>query len=313
MQFFVTTTGRLDAALSTQETGLSRQKLQAAIKAGSVTVNGTVVTKAASKLQIGDEVTLNEECSMQYADSEIKAIDQNLTVLYEDAACMVLNKPAGIAVHPGNAMDPTEETLLSGIRFLFEERQILFSENSVLVHRLDKPTTGCILVAKDDKSFAALQKQFEQRETTKRYLAIVAGVPEHKRATIDAPIGRNLTDRTKMSILQTSTSRPATTDYEVLDATTEAALLLCTLHSGRTHQIRVHLSSIKHPLLGDGTYGTPASEAYSEQLHIDSLCLHAWQLGFVSPDDKQAHDIRAPLPASFYSALSAAQLTAGTL
>lgn len=176
------------------------------------------------------------------------------------------------------------------------------------MHRLDKPTTGCIIVAKTNNSFSILQKQFEKRTTHKQYLAIVAGVPEHSKATIDAPIGRNLTDRTKMSVLKTALSREAITDYEVLDTVDDASLLLCTLHTGRTHQIRVHLSSIHHPLLGDLSYGSPASERISEQYAVEGLCLHAWNIGFVSPADHTSCRVEAPLPMTFLQALHATGL-----
>ena len=230
--------------------------------------------------------------------STIEASNQDLDVLYEDSACMVINKPAGISVHPGHSMDKNEETLLSGIAFLFQQRDIPFSPDAVLVHRLDKPTTGCLLVAKDRESFVALQKQFEDRSVEKTYLAVVQGVPENPEATIDAPVGRNLMQRTKMSILRTSVSRDAQTTYQTLDGADDVSLLACTPHTGRTHQIRVHLSSIGHPILGDENYASPASKTFSEDLSVSGLCLHAWKLKFVSPDGKKEQFVEAPFSAT---------------
>lgn len=309
MEFIASEPGRLDAVLSSQDSALSRAKLQSAIKDGSVEVNGEVVRKPAHLLHEGDVVVFQVHDRPPVINTSIKPINQHVEVLYEDNECMVLNKPAGIAVHPGHAMDASEETLLSGIAFLFHERSIPFSPDSVLVHRLDKPTTGCILVAKSNNSFTELQKQFAERTTKKTYIAIVAGVPEHAQATIDAPIGRNLTDRTKMSVLKTSTSKEAQTDYQVLDFTQDCSVLSCILHTGRTHQIRVHLSSIGHPLLGDDTYTSITSKKLTEQYDIAGLCLHARSLSFVSPDDTAVHEVVAPFGDAFLRAAESTGLT----
>ena len=310
MEFTVSTSGRLDAIIAEQSADLSRSKIQSAIKDGNVTVNGAVVKKPAYQVQEGEAIAIrNTQYAIRNTIDTIKCVNQNLEVLFEDDACMVINKPAGIAVHPGHAADPSEPTLLSGIRYLFEERNLNFSPDSVLVHRLDKPTTGCIIVAKSNNSHSALQKQFEVRTTLKKYIALVFGVPEHDEATIDAPIGRNLTDRTRMSVLKTSKTRDAVTDYRVLKFVDDCALVECTLHTGRTHQIRVHMASVGHPLLGDKTYGSPASKKLTQDYGITGLCLHASLVGFVSPADQQDHIVEAPMHQNFSDALVKTTLT----
>lgn len=300
MKFIAQENGRLDSAIVGQDDQFSRSKIQKLIKNGFVTVNAKMIKKTAFILEAGDSVNFDETKLHEHTESaDIDSIDMHLEVLFEDDAVMVINKPSGISVHPGHSMDATEKTLLSGIRFLFEEKGIPFSADAVLVHRLDKPTTGCICVAKNYNSYIDLQKQFQKRTVKKFYLAIVAGVPEHATATIDAPIGRNATDRTKMSALKTSTSREALTTYHVLDHVHDASLVRCDLHTGRTHQIRVHLSSIGHPILGDDAYFSQKSTSLTKQYAVANLCLHAEQIIFTSPADNSEHTVEAPLPETF--------------
>ena len=296
MEFIASQSGRLASLISAQDSGLSRTKIQQAIKDGSVSINGKVVKKSSFKISEGDNINFDDfESQVTEQSAHIDPVDQNLEVLFEDDAVIVINKPAGIAVHPGHSMDEDEKTILNGVAYLFEERKIPFSADSTLAHRLDRPTTGCLVVVKSYNSYQSLQKQFEVRSTEKTYLAIVSGVPEHTEATIDSPIGRNLMDRTKMSVLKTSKSREAKTTYKVLDSAADCSLLECDLHTGRTHQIRVHLSSIGHPILGDTAYGSPASEKLTDHYQVEGLCLHARSITFLSPADNQRHTVEAPL------------------
>ncbi|MEK7218457.1 MAG: RluA family pseudouridine synthase [Patescibacteria group bacterium] len=304
---------RLDVFLASEGRMLSRARAQKAIEEGRALVNDSPVTKASHRLQEGDKVTLKGE--ERKAGPAFDAVDLHLPVLYEDGSCLVLNKPAGLAVHPGAGMAPGETTVLHGIAFLFRERSLPrkgawpprgftpFSAEAVLVHRLDKDTTGCLLVAKDPASHATLQKQFETRTVRKQYLALVAGVPENAQAVIDAPIGRSTSNRTTMAVTGSSGSREAQTTYHVLESKGHASLLLCDLHTGRTHQVRVHLSSIGHPVLGDGTYRNELSERLRDEFGIASLCLHAWKLSFNSPADGQEHQAEALLPSLFEEVL----------
>lgn len=299
---------RLDAFLAKEGRTLSRAKAQEAIEKGLVMVNDDVTTKMAFRLQEGDTVDMEE--TEEAETSQTDPVDLNIPVLYEDASCMIVDKPAGIAVHPGAGMGPNERTLLNGIAFLFAERKIPFSADSVLVHRLDKETTGCLLIAKTAEAHIFLQKQFEERSVKKEYLALVAGVPSPLSAVIDASIGRSASDRTRMTIYGSGKSREAKTTYQTLEKTKEAALLLCELHTGRTHQIRVHLTSLGHPILGDGSYTSQLSDRVSDLYDIRDLCLHAWKLSVTPPKEKKSVSVTAPLPAAFRDSLKKAGLPA---
>lgn len=295
---------RLDVFLSKQDAGISRVRARDVIKDGLVMVNDRIARKPALILKEGDKV----QCSADGApvtETRLKGVDLTLDVLYEDDACMVIQKPAGIAVHPGAGLPPDEPTVLHGIIHLFKQRKIPFSSSAVLVHRLDKDTTGCLLVAKTPAAHKFLQKQFENRTVSKFYLAIVAGVPAQSAAVIDASIGRSTSNRTKMTVLGSSKTREAKTTYRTLGISPDKkfALVSCELHTGRTHQIRVHLHAIGHPILGDPTYSTPTSRNLSEEVEATSVCLHAWQLTFRSPADEKDHTVTAVPPSSFTSIL----------
>ncbi|OIO53670.1 hypothetical protein AUJ46_04330 [Candidatus Peregrinibacteria bacterium CG1_02_54_53] len=297
----VTERMRLDVFLAAM-TDVSRVKAGAIIRAGGVLVNGRIARKPACIVQPGDWVTVTDN-GEPASESHISAVNLKLTVLYEDDACLVINKPAGIAVHPAPGLKKDEPTILHGIAFLFKKKHIPFSAATVLAHRLDRETTGCLLIAKSAQSHAALQKQFKDRTIQKSYLAIVDGVPSAHEAHIDAPIGRSLANRTKMSILGASQARSAKTTYRLLSAGKSAALLECDLHTGRTHQIRVHLSAIGHPVRGDATYGS------SQNTSLDHLYLHAWRLTFHSPATKKQLTVVAPLPTYFTKTLRTLSLT----
>lgn len=300
-QWVVSYPERLDVFLASEGRMPSRAQAQKAIEGGMVRVNDAVTAKAALRLQEGDTVAL-EEAEPQ-ADTSIEPVDLRLEILYEDDVCIVVNKPAGIAVQPGAGMVPGEWTLLCGLAFLFGERRLPFSSDAVLVHRLDKDTTGCLLIAKNSAVHRTLQKQFETRTVRKQYLALVAGVPEEPAATIDAPIGRSAANRTTMAVTGSAKSREARTTYRVLGSARRASLLLCDLHTGRTHQVRVHLSAIGHPVLGDGTYRSDESQRLADDFAVRTLCLHAWKLAFVSPADGGEHAVTAPLPFPFLEVL----------
>jgi 23S rRNA pseudouridine1911/1915/1917 synthase len=267
-------------------------------------VNGRKVKKVSFRVQEGDKIEVTE--SEAPVNDSIEVKDLKLKVLYEDDACMVIDKPSGIAVHPGAGMAPGEITLLSGIAFLFGKRSLPFSPEGVLVHRLDKETTGCILIAKTPEAHNTLQSQFETRTVDKRYLAIVAGIPKLAQAKVDAPIGRSLSDRTKMSVTRSSAPREAQTTYRVLESSAKASLLECELHTGRTHQVRVHLQSIGHPILGDSQYANMQSEMLADEFDIRSVSLHAWKLSFDSPAGGKRQNVEAPVPAAFIRSLEVA-------
>lgn len=224
-----------------------------------------------------------------------------LEILYEDPHCLVINKPAGVAVQPGHGMEPGERTVTHDL-----------PSGSLLVHRLDKETTGCLLIAKNTEAHDLLQRQFAGRTVEKIYLALVTGIPKHSHAIIDAPIGRNIAERTKMGVSRTAKKRDAQTEYRVLNASNNIALLECKPKTGRTHQIRVHLASIGHPIVGDMKYGGVCHSERSRTidtrrrpstpLRVTPLCLHAWKLSFDSPVGMRVH-IEAPIPKEFKEVL----------
>lgn len=306
MEWLVSLPERLDSFLAADGRMRSRAHAQKMIEAGQVLVNDAIVTKSAQRLQEGDKVSLDD--SRQITDDSsaknIQPVDLHLDILYEDDRCLVTNKPSGIAVHPGAGMESDENTILNGIAFLLKERGLPFSASAVLVHRLDRETTGCLLIAKDSEAHIQMQEQFQSRTIEKIYLALVAGVPSPLQAMIDAPVGRSTSNRTKMAILGASTMREAQTTYTTLAAKKNLALLSCTLHTGRTHQIRVHLSSLGHPVLGDPTYSSELSERIRDEYDIRNLCLHAWKLAFVSPADGKKKEVVAPLPRALNEVLT---------
>jgi 23S rRNA pseudouridine1911/1915/1917 synthase len=299
---------RLDGFLAKESQELSRVQAKAAIEAGEVSVNGATVTKPSLRLNAGDRVEWDGEVVREDA-GVIKPADLKLKILYEDDACFVIDKPAGIAVHPGSGMEKDEKTILHGIAHVFKKQKLPFSSDSVLVHRLDQETTGCLLIAKTREAHRTLQKQFETRTVKKFYLTLVAGVPHPPKAVIDAPIGRSTSDRTKMAITRMSAARQAKTSYQVLSQNANASLVVCELHTGRTHQLRVHLLAIGHGILGDVKYANQKSEDVSMEYGINHLCLHAWKLTFVSPADGKEHTVEAPVTKEMKSALKKLELS----
>lgn len=310
MSWTVTFPERLDQFVQREASLLSRGKAQKAIEAGTVFVNGKAASKMGWKLKIGDEVIMQEQ-EDSLIDDAISPINLRLKILYEDDLCAVINKPAGYAAHPGAGMEPGQATILHGAAYLYKKWNAsaplskTFSPQSVLVHRLDQETTGCMLIAKNPAAHLALQKQFEDRSVDKRYLALVAGVPSLPTAMIDAPIGRSHQNRTKMSVRASAASRQAKTTYHILASAQDVSLLECELHTGRTHQVRVHLHSIGHPILGDTSYVSSLSEKLTHSLDVSGICLHAWTLAFDSPFDGTRKEVKAPMPAAFKKVLKA--------
>lgn len=295
---------RLDRFLA-EVAGISRVHAREAIESGCVLVNGRLARKAALIVETGETVESTAD-GARATETRVTQMDLPLPVLYEDAACMVLDKPAGIPVHPGAGIPKDAPTVLHGIAKIFADRGIPFAAAHVLVHRLDKDTTGCLLVAKTPDAHRELQIQFETRTVKKTYLALVYGKPSPAAAVIDAPIGRSTSDRTKMTILGSSGAREAKTTYRTLGTGPEASFVACDLHTGRTHQLRVHLAGIGHPILGDPAYGSAASQALTEKLRIAAVCLHAWRLSFVSPADGAEHQVESAPSGTIERALDAA-------
>jgi 23S rRNA pseudouridine1911/1915/1917 synthase len=283
---------RLDRFLADSANEFSRSRIQALIRDGFVTVNGAP-PRARDIVRAGDRLVLVEP-PLQAIDLVPEKIA--LSVLFEDNDMIVINKPAGISVHPGAGWKcgTLVNALLSHCKNL---SGIGGKERPGIVHRLDKETSGCLAVAKNDFAHLELSRQFAARTIDKIYLALVAGKVRAKSGAIVAPIARHRVHRKKMAIAREG-GREARTDFKVLRSGGEASLLECRLHSGRTHQIRVHLQHLGHPILGDAVYGGRRAGNFSRQM------LHAWKLGLDHPRTKERMHFEAPWPEDFKRALS---------
>ena len=288
--------GRLDKALA-EATELSRERVKGLIANGLVEIDGRTATTASAKLAGGEafRVTLPPPEPL-----ETTAQDIPLDIVFEDAHLLVVNKPAGMVVHPaaGNA----DGTLVNAL--LHHCKGQLSGINGVarpgIVHRIDKDTSGLLVVAKFDAAHEGLAKQFADHSIHRRYLAVCAGHPDPVKGTVEGRIGRSDKDRKKMAVLPDGATRGkhAVTHYEVLRRLGHAALIECRLETGRTHQVRVHCASIGHPLLGDPVYGrTPKPlRPVLEQLQFARQALHAASLGFSHPISGESLDFCAELP-----------------
>ena len=299
MKQFFTVTGegeasRLDAFLSAQLDGLSRSHIQKILKGGGVLVNGRP-EKSSYRVAPGDQVELEVP---EPEEPEILAEEMDLDILYEDRDIILINKPKGMVVHP--AAGHYSGTLVNGL--MAHCREELSGINGVLrpgiVHRIDMDTTGVLIACKNDFAHAGIAQQLKVHSITRKYYAIVHGVIREEEGTVNAPIGRHPTDRKKMSI-NTKNGREAVTHYRVLQRFEKFTYVECQLETGRTHQIRVHMASIHHPLLGDTVYG-PAKCPVSG---LQGQTLHAGVLGFLHPRTGEYMEFSAPLPEYFQELL----------
>jgi 23S rRNA pseudouridine1911/1915/1917 synthase len=267
-----------------QYPNLSRSYATRLIEDGKVTVNGEVVSKAGYKLRPVDKVTID------YEPSEKPSIPLiNIPVLYEDRDCVVINKPAGVLTHSKGAFNP-EATVAT---WLSSRIHGMDGERAGIVHRLDRATSGVMIAAKTPEALSWLQKQFSQRNVKKTYIAIVKGAFEQPEAIIDMPIERN--PRKPQMFRVGANGKQAQTAYKVLDQNLELALVEMKPTTGRTHQLRVHLAHLKHPIVGDTLYGGPSA---------DRLYLHAQRLEVTLPN-KQRKTFEAAVPKQFESMLEA--------
>ncbi len=292
---------RADKALATAFPEHSRVAFQRSFDSGLVVLRGKPIERSAT-VHAGDVLQFS------FADvvsNELRAVKIKLDVIYEDKALLAVNKPAGMVVHPGAGT--REDTLvhallahcagsLSGIGGV---------ERPGIVHRIDRETSGVIIVAKTDIAHRELARQFAARTVVKEYLALVSGVPRLLSGTIHKAIGRNVRHRHKMAVVEEGHGgRASWTDWAVVEKYGDlAALVTCTLHTGRTHQIRVHLSSMGHPLLGDSAYGWKENSRIRSQ--PKRVMLHAARLCVVHPVTGKVLDLKAPLPADFRAQMKA--------
>jgi 23S rRNA pseudouridine1911/1915/1917 synthase len=286
---------RLDRALAAAVPTLSRERLKALISSGGVTgPSGGLVRDPAAKALAGSyEVRVPAP-----APAHNRPQDIALDIVFEDDHLLIVDKAAGMVVHPaaGNA----EGTLVNALLHHCAGR--LSGIGGVarpgIVHRIDKDTSGLLVVAKTDRAHEGLAAQFARHDIHRLYLAIVAGVPNPPSGSVDAPLARSSADRKKMAIVEGARGKRAVTHYRLRQALRESALVECRLETGRTHQVRVHMASLGHPLLGDPVYGRtrPAHREILKSLGFHRQALHAAELGFVHPVSKENLSFKSPLP-----------------
>jgi len=280
---------RLDKWISGALPDLSRSYIQKCIKENHVLVNQKP-QKASYRLKVDDEIVFSIPEAVEPA---IEAEDIPLAVLYEDEDVLVVNKPKGMVVHP--APGHYSGTLVNAV--LYHCRGCLSGINGVMrpgiVHRIDQDTTGSLIVCKNDHAHKLIATQLKEHTITRRYRAIVHGVLLQDSGVIDAPIGRDPKDRKRMAVNEQN-GKPAVTHYTVLQRFREYTYIECRLETGRTHQIRVHLASTGHPLLGDTVYCSR-----KEPYRLEGQALHAMVIGFTHPTDGRYVEVTAPLPAYF--------------
>lgn len=280
---------RIDKYISGMVDTLSRSYLQKLIKENAVSVNGAPV-KANYRVKAEDEIVF---CLPEAIEPDIEPEDIALSILYEDEDLLFINKPKGMVVHP--AAGHYSGTVVNAV--LYHCRGHLSGINGIMrpgiVHRIDKDTTGSLVICKTDAAHADVARQLKEHTITRRYRAIVHGLFAEEEGTIDTPIGRHPTERKKMAA-GVSNGRTAVTHYRILQRFEGYTYLECILETGRTHQIRVHMASIGHPLLGDEVYGNRKSP-----FKLEGQTLHAMTLGLQHPRDGRYLEIEAPLPDYF--------------
>lgn len=283
---------RIDSYIAGKDQEISRVAVQRLIEQGKILVNGKKV-KVSYKVQLGDTITQEAE---EAKEIELKAQDIPLEILYEDNDIVVVNKPKGMVVHP--AVGNLEGTLVNAIMAICKESLsgIGGEIRPGIVHRLDKDTSGVIIIAKNDKSHIDLSNQIKQHEVEKVYWALVRGVVKENEATISMPIGRSTKDRKKMAV--TKNGKEAVTHFKVLKRYSNCTLLEVKIETGRTHQIRVHLAQIGYPVIGDTIYSSGKNK-----WGIVGQCLHAKSLKFKHPTTHEEMWIQAELPDYFKNVL----------
>ena len=272
--------------------GLTRSQIQKLIENGDITVNGRCV-KPNYKLKLNDEINITLP---EPKEADIKAENIPLDIVYEDNDLLVVNKPRGMVVHP--APGNYEGTLVNAL--MYHCKDSLSGINGVLrpgiVHRIDKDTSGLLLVAKTNEAHLSLAGQLKEKTTKREYVCIVNGLLKSKSGTIDAPIGRHPTSRLKMTVTA-SNSKNAVTHFKVLEYLNNATYVSCRLETGRTHQIRVHMQSIGHSILGDPVY------ASKDPYHLNGQALHARLIGFTHPTSGKYMEFTAEPPQYFLDLL----------
>lgn len=284
---------RVDKLLAELMEDFTRSRIQKIAESGQLLIGG-VSAKANCKLKAGEEILLTVEPPQEI---DIAAEDIPLEIVYEDAEMLVVNKPQGMVVHPaaGNYSGTLVNALLA---YCGDSLSGINGEKRPgILHRIDKDTSGLLLVAKTDRAHQGLAAQIKEHSLTRAYLAIVHGNFKEEDGTINAPIGRHPTDRKKMTVTAVH-SREAVTHYRVLERFGRFSYIECRLETGRTHQIRVHMSQNGHPIVGDKTYGVK-----KEEFNLQGQLLHAYQVGFIHPVTGEYMEFSAELPPYFEKVL----------
>jgi len=295
-EFVVTEDNRLDRAVVAAMPELSRSQVRRFIEEGLVEVAGTVATRPAHAVRVGATITVVEPV---VPNLDWQALNVPLDVLFEDEETLVLNKPAGIIVHPTPGSN--EVTLINAVRARYPEvRDIDDTGRGGIVHRLDRDTTGVIALARSQAAQFALKQQWKERATLKRYIAILDGFVDPVEGMIETQLGSDPQDPRRQAVVEQG--RTARTEFHVVEQFgEEAALVNVRIYTGRTHQIRVHMAAIGHPVLGDWLYGKP-SDLIARQT------LHARLLGFSLPSSGAWREFEAPIPPDFQAALAILRL-----
>ncbi|HEY0085372.1 MAG TPA: RluA family pseudouridine synthase [Allosphingosinicella sp.] len=295
---------RLDRALAAAVPNMSRERLKALISSGQVLGPGGVAVRdpsakavpgGAYRVAVPEPEPLHNE-----------AQDIALDIVFEDDHLLIVDKPAGMVVHP--AAGNFDGTLVNALLHHCAGR--LSGIGGVarpgIVHRIDKDTSGLLVVAKSDVAHEGLAAQFARHSIDRRYQAVVAGIPVPSAGTVDAPLARSSANRQKMAIVEEGRGKRAVTHYALVRPLREAALVECRLETGRTHQVRVHMTSINHPLIGDPVYGRtrPAHRELLKTLGFERQALHAAQLGFIHPVSKQNLSFKSAVPSDMQELLS---------
>ncbi len=264
---------RLDKFLANQLPEISRSQIQRDIESGLAEVNGEIITSSHLAIRLNDKVTYKPS---EKVDEALKPSNTPLKVLYNNNGLLIIDKPAGMTVHPGAGFKG--ETLASALLFNFEDIAVVGEEHRPgIVHRLDKDTSGVILVAKTKEMYEFLKDAFAERKIKKEYIALVFGNVEKQHGVLETPIGRSKRDFRKHTTANPAEPKAAVTEYQVLERLDGCTLILVKLHTGRTHQIRVHLASIGHPLIGDPLYGnknTDRKDLQRQFLHAKKIEVH---------------------------------------
>jgi 23S rRNA pseudouridine1911/1915/1917 synthase len=285
--------GRADKIFAAEFDDISRARLQKAFDAGQVSFDGITIDKRFKVNRPGMLRAILEEPTFEAAPV---AVELPLDIIYEDESILVVNKAPGMITHPGNGTG--SNTLVHALLHHCGENlsSIGAPNRPGIVHRLDKETSGLIIVAKNDAAHHKLAAEFSERKTYKRYTALVYGIPKVSRGTIKEAIGRHPVMRTRMAVVHSG--KPAHTDWTVeARYKQKAARISCVIHTGRTHQIRVHMSEIRFPLLGDVTYGFKPGRL--KDIKVPRVMLHSTELRIQHPDRDELMTFEAPLPADF--------------